>query len=126
MPKPLISLQGVNKWYGSGAGRQQVLYEVDVDIDEGQLIAIIGTSGSGKSTLLNIVGGLDRQYTGGVDVLGMDYNKLSDRRLSRLRNQKIGFVFQAFNLLDHLTCWENVALPSVFCKRKRDANAHAL
>jgi len=125
MPEPLISLQGVNKWYGSGAGRQQVLYDVNVDVKQGNLVSIIGTSGSGKSTLLNIIGGLDRQYSGDVHVLGHAYNKLTDGRLSRLRNRQIGFVFQAFNLLDHLTCWENVALPSFFGPRRRDELAHA-
>ena len=121
MPEPLISLQGVNKWYGSGAGRQQVLYDVNVDVKQGNLVSIIGTSGSGKSTLLNIIGGLDRQYSGDVHVLGHAYNKLTDGRLSRLRNRQIGFVFQAFNLLDHLTCWENVALPAFFGKHPGNA-----
>lgn len=120
MPKPVISLRSVNKWYGSGAGRQQILYDVEVDVEQGELVSIVGTSGSGKSTLLNIIGGLDRQYKGTVEVLGSRYGSLTDRQLSTLRNQQIGFVFQAFNLLDHLTCWENVALPAFFGKSKGD------
>jgi putative ABC transport system ATP-binding protein len=124
MSPPVISLRGVNKFYGSGAGRQQVLFDIDLDIDAGALISIVGTSGSGKSTLLNIVGGLDRGYTGHVEVLGLAYEKLTDRRLSALRNHEIGFVFQGFNLLDHLTCWENVALPTFF--GGNDHNAQTL
>lgn len=125
MSEPLISLRGVNKWYGTGAGRQQILFAVDVEILEGELVSIVGTSGSGKSTLLNIVGGLDRQYQGTVEVLGRRYGKLSDRQLSKLRNQQIGFVFQAFNLLDHLTCWENVALPAFFGKPRENPQKRA-
>ncbi len=106
----------MSKYYGKGSGRQQVLANVSVDVQNGELVSIVGTSGSGKSTLLNVMGGLDRQYEGQVNVLDSDYGELSDNQLSRLRNNRIGFVFQAFNLLEHLTCWENVSLPGFFGK----------
>ena len=114
MSEPIIKLRKVDKFYGKGAGQQQVLHSVDADIERGELVSIVGTSGSGKSTLLNVIGGLDREYSGSVEVLGHAYQTLSDGRLSRLRNTNIGFIFQAFNLLDHLNCWENVALPAFF------------
>lgn len=125
MSKPVITIHKVSKYYGKGAGRQQVLTDVSVDVKKGELVSIVGTSGSGKSTLLNVVGGLDRQYTGDVTVLNKTYTGLSDNNLSRLRNNSIGFVFQAFNLLDHLTCWENVALPAFFGKHPGDARQMA-
>jgi ABC-type lipoprotein export system ATPase subunit len=118
MKEPIISLKGIKKFYGSGAGRQQVLYDVDLQVERSTLISIIGTSGSGKSTLLNIIGGLDRDFSGIVDVNGKHYNRLKDPELAKLRNTTIGFIFQSFNLLDHLTCWENVALPNYFDRRR--------
>ncbi len=127
MSKDCIHLEKVNKHYGVGAGRQQVLFDVSLEIDPGELVSIVGTSGSGKSTLLNLIGGLDRDYEGTVVVRGQDYATLSDTALSRLRNETIGFVFQSFNLLDHLTCWENVALPAMFDRRRHtDARKRAL
>jgi len=125
MSKPVITIQKVSKHYGRGTGRQQVLHDVSVEVKPGELVSIVGTSGSGKSTLLNVVGGLDRHYEGEVTVLGNKYTGLSDNALSRLRNNRIGFVFQAFNLLDHLTCWENVALPSFFGKHPGDTRRMA-
>ncbi len=118
----IIAMEGITKHYGSGAGRQQVLYNVNLNIERSELVSIVGTSGSGKSTLLNIIGGLDRDFEGKVKVENTSYNGLSDRSLSILRNKTIGFIFQSFNLLDHLTCWENVALPSFF-DQKPSGNA---
>ena len=91
-----------------------MLQGVDLAIDAGELVAIEGPSGSGKSTLLNLIGGLDRADAGSVVVGDKDLSKLSDKELARLRNSEIGFVFQAFHLLDHLTVGENVALPAWF------------
>lgn len=125
MSKPVITIRKVSKYYGRGAGRQQILHNVSVEVKRGELVSIVGTSGSGKSTLLNVIGGLDREYVGDVTVLDEVYGELTDNRLSRLRNNRIGFVFQAFNLLDHLTCWENVALPSFFGKHPGDARTMA-
>jgi ABC-type lipoprotein export system ATPase subunit len=114
----VIQLRDVHKAYGSGAGKTQVLRGVSLDLAAGEVVALVGQSGSGKSTLLNIVGGLDTADQGQVNVLGVDYRRARDRELAALRNQSIGFVFQAFNLLEHLTCVSNVMLPSSFSSRK--------
>lgn len=114
MAEAIISLTKVNKYYGHGGGRQQVLHDVTLTINNGDFISIVGTSGSGKTTLLNIVGGLDRRYEGSCSVDGKLVEKLDDKRLARLRNETLGFVFQSFNLMEHLTCWENVALSAFF------------
>jgi putative ABC transport system ATP-binding protein len=111
---PVIRLRDVRKSYGVGPGRTEVLRGVSFDVARGELLALVGQSGSGKSTLLNIIGGLDRADDGQVEVLGLDYATTPERRLARLRNADIGFVFQSFNLLDHLTCLGNVTLPAMF------------
>ena len=113
---PVISLKDVKKSYGHGAARTPVLRGVSFDVAPGELIALVGQSGSGKSTLLNIIGGLDTADAGHVKVLGHDYARTSERELAKVRNQSIGFVFQAFNLLDHLTCLGNVTLPDAFVR----------
>jgi putative ABC transport system ATP-binding protein len=110
----MISISGLNKHYGSGEARTRVLQDVDLTIDAGEFLSIIGTSGSGKTTLLNIIGGLDRTWTGSVKLGEHDLGAMDDRRLAQLRNETIGFVFQQFNLLDHLSALENVTLPSFF------------
>jgi len=112
--EPIIRLSGVRKSYGSGRARQEVLRGVALDIQPGELVGLVGQSGSGKSTLLNIIGGLDRPDEGIVSVDGKDTARLDDAALSHLRNERFGFIFQSFHLLDHLTCAENVALPALF------------
>ena len=114
MPDPLIKLRNVSKHYPTGKLRHQVLHDVDLEVQEGEFLAVVGTSGSGKSTLLNIIGGLDTHFTGQVEVADHRLSSLTDAELSRFRNEKVGFIFQQFNLLEHLSCAENVALPSVF------------
>lgn len=106
----MIELHGVSKHFD---GKRQVtaLTNVDLSIAKGELVALVGPSGSGKSTLLNLVGALDRPSTGRVAVDGVDLGTLSDDGLTRVRRDKIGFIFQFFNLLPSLTCVENVALP---------------
>jgi putative ABC transport system ATP-binding protein len=111
---PVVRLRDVTKSYGSGAGQTQVLRGVSLDVEKGELVALVGQSGSGKSTLLNIIGGLDHPDAGEVEVLGIDTLKAGDTRRAKLRNQSIGFVFQAFNLMDHLTCLGNVTFPASF------------
>jgi putative ABC transport system ATP-binding protein len=112
----VIRLRDVRKSYGAGPGRTEVLRGVSFDVARGEFLALVGQSGSGKSTLLNIIGGLDRPDGGQVEVLGHDYATTPEHRLARLRNADIGFVFQSFNLLDHLTCLGNVTLPAMFSK----------
>jgi putative ABC transport system ATP-binding protein len=123
----IIRLVDVRKAYGKGTGRQEVLRGVSLEVAAGELVAIVGQSGSGKSTLLNMIGGLDRPDQGDVVIDGANTAGMDDRTLSRLRNERIGFIFQAFHLLDHLSVLENVALPSFFqLARKESANDRAL
>ena len=116
-PAPVVRLRDVTKSYGSGAGKTQVLRGVSFDIDKGELIALVGQSGSGKSTLLNIIGGLDQPDAGEVEVLGLDTLRANDSKRARMRNESMGFVFQGFNLLDHLSVLQNVTLPSSFSSK---------
>src|SRR5262249_25785810 len=106
----MIALRGVSKHF-DGKRRVVALDSVDLDIARGELVSIVGPSGSGKSTLLNLIGGLDRPTSGEIRIDGQSVAELSDDDLTRLRRDKIGFIFQFFNLLPSLTCLENVALP---------------
>jgi len=110
----MIEIEGLTKYYGKGAGRHTAIKDLSLHIDSGEFVSIVGTSGSGKTTLLNVIGGLDRTWDGSVKVGDYVLANLSDTELSRIRNQQVGYVFQHFNLLDHLTCLENVLLPSYF------------
>jgi putative ABC transport system ATP-binding protein len=114
---PLIQVRNLTKAYHEDSERRTVLAGVDLTVQARELVAIRGRSGSGKTTLLNLLGGLDRDYTGSVAVSGRELHALSDRELSALRNRFIGFVFQFHNLLPHLTCQENVALPWHFARQ---------
>jgi putative ABC transport system ATP-binding protein len=119
----VIRLEGVDKRYGT----QPVLRGVSLTVAPKELLSLVGRSGSGKSTLLSIIGGLDRRYSGEVQVLGHDLHALDDAALARFRNREVGFVFQAFNLLDHLTARENVSLPAYFADGPSpEADARAL
>ena len=109
----MITLAGVEKSFRDGERGIPVLRGVDLAVAPGELVAIVGPSGSGKSTLLHVVGGLDRDYGGRVEVDGKDLAQLSPRELARLRNATIGFVFQSFNLLPGLSAIENVMLPGM-------------
>jgi putative ABC transport system ATP-binding protein len=117
---PVVRLRDVTKSYGAGTAKTQVLRGVSLDIEAGELVALVGQSGSGKSTLLNIIGSLDLPDAGEVEVLGVDTVNANDRKRAQLRNESIGFVFQAFNLMDHLTCLENVTIPAAFTHGARD------
>jgi putative ABC transport system ATP-binding protein len=120
---PVVRLRDVTKSYGSGTAKTQVLRGVSFDVDHGELIALVGQSGSGKSTLLNIIGGLDMPDAGEVEVLGVDMITAGDSKRAKLRNQSVGFVFQAFNLMDHLTCLNNVTIPAAFAHEANDVVA---
>jgi putative ABC transport system ATP-binding protein len=104
----------VQKHYGEGDARLHVLHDVDLEVGEGEFVAIVGQSGSGKSTLLNILGCLDRPSAGSYVLEGEDTATLSDDRLSELRNASIGFVFQSFQLVPQLTVLENVEVPMFY------------
>jgi ABC-type lipoprotein export system ATPase subunit len=104
--------RGVRKSYGRGRTALQILTGADIDVAAGELVAIVGPSGSGKSTLLHLLGALDRPDAGEIEVAGVRVDSAPESRLTRLRRDAIGFVFQAFHLLPELTGLENVLLPA--------------
>ncbi len=110
----VVTITGVKKLYKMGSETVAALNGVDLKIDKGEFVALMGPSGSGKSTLMNILGCLDRPTVGSYKLLGQEVSGLSDDELARIRNKTIGFVFQNFNLLPKLTSLENVALPAVY------------
>lgn len=110
----LITLKHVEKDYESGAGVVRALREVDLEIPQGEFVAIVGTSGSGKSTLMNILGCLDRPTRGVYELAGFDVGARSSDARAILRNRLIGFIFQGFNLLPRTTALENCELPLVY------------
>ena len=114
MNAPIIEASGIVKRYQKVTGPLTVLQGVDLCLGKGQFLAVMGASGSGKSTLLNILGCLDRPSAGSYRLDGVDVATASDDRLSRLRSRYIGFVFQTFNLIPHLTVSENVTLPFLY------------
>jgi ABC-type lipoprotein export system ATPase subunit len=108
----VLQARGVRKAYGEGRGARVVLDDVDLDLARGELVSIVGRSGSGKSTLLHLLGGLDRADAGTVEVAGRRVTGASERELSALRREAIGFVFQFFHLLPELDGEANVLLPA--------------
>ena len=111
---PAIAAQGLQRRFASEGRVVQALAGVELHIARGEHVAIVGRSGAGKSTLLNLIGALDRGYQGSLQVFGQELSQLPDRALARFRNRQIGFVFQSFNLLPHLTVGDNVMLPASF------------
>ncbi len=109
----LVHAKGLRKEYGSGAGLVRALDAVDLDVNRGEALAVMGPSGCGKSTLLHLLGGLDRPSAGELSVAGRRVDELSERALAHLRRDEIGFIFQAFYLMDELTAQENVELPAL-------------
>jgi putative ABC transport system ATP-binding protein len=112
---------GVSKFYGTGDAAVAALDDVTVDFGEGRFTAIMGPSGSGKSTLLHMLAGLDRPTSGEVYLGGTEITSLNDKALTLLRRDRIGFVFQSFNLLPTMTAAENIVLPMRIAGRKPDA-----
>ncbi len=112
----LIEAKSIGRSFGEGAARRQVVSELDLEIRPGEVVLVFGPSGSGKSTVLSILGGLDRSYTGELRLFGQDARRLGDRQLSELRGKRIGFVFQAFHLLPHLSVLQNVTAPMWFAE----------
>ncbi len=110
---PAVAVHGLTKVFGVGEARVEALRGIDLKIARGEFVAVMGPSGSGKSTLLHLIGGLDSASAGTVCIGGEELGALDDDRLTLLRRRRIGFVFQAFNLLDVLSAEENVALPLV-------------
>jgi putative ABC transport system ATP-binding protein len=121
MNVPAIETHDLHMHYGQGRTEVRALDGVDLRIEAGEMVSIMGPSGSGKSTLLHIIGALESPSSGTIAVAGMQYEGLSDKELTALRRDHIGFVFQFFNLLPSLTAEENVTLPAVIAKRRDPA-----
>ena len=107
----ILQTHDLKKYYGAGDTQVKALDGVDLSVEQGEFVAIVGTSGSGKSTLLHMLGGLDRPTSGTVTVDGRDIFALKDEALTIFRRRKIGFVFQSYNLVPVLSVWENMVLP---------------
>lgn len=116
----ILQTHGLKKYYGTGDTQVKALDGVDLRIEQGEFVAIVGTSGSGKSTLLHMLGGLDRPTAGTVTVDGKDIFGLQDEALTIFRRRKIGFVFQSYNLVPVLNVYENIVLPLELDGRKPD------
>ncbi len=121
--KPLIELGGVTKVYGTGSAAMQALRGVDLEIQRGEFVAVMGASGSGKSTCMNILGCLDTPTSGLYRFQGVDVGKLTRNQRALLRRHYLGFVFQSFNLLNRTSALENVELPLIY--RHTGAKRHA-
>ncbi len=111
---PVVQVRALTREFGVGTAAHRALHGVSLEVTRGEAVLVAGPSGCGKSTLLATIGGLDRTYAGSLALFGRDVAQLGDDELSDLRGERIGFVFQAFHLLDHLTVLENVMLPAVF------------
>ena len=107
----ILETRDLKKYYGAGDTQVKALDGVDLSVEQGEFVAIVGTSGSGKSTLLHMLGGLDRPTSGTVTVDGKDIFALKDEALTIFRRRKVGFVFQSYNLVPVLSVWENIVLP---------------
>ena len=121
MTNTLIELKDVKKKYDLGGVQVEALKGVDLRIKENDFMAIMGPSGSGKSTLMHMVGLLDRPSSGSIFIDGKDVSKSNDTQLARLRSEKIGFVFQSFNLIPSLSAWQNVAIPMLILEKSQSS-----
>jgi len=122
----LVSIRGLHKTYQRGPEQVDVLHGIDLDIAQGEFVALMGPSGSGKTTLLNLIGGLDTPSAGQIEVAGQRIDQLRAGQLSHWRSQNVGFVFQFYNLMPNLTAQRNVELPLLLTRlgaaqRKRNA-----
>lgn len=119
--KEIIKIEQLNKTYDTGAIQVHALRDINLTIHEGEYVAIMGQSGSGKSTLMNILGCMDRQFSGTYELDGISIAQQSENQLSAIRNQKIGFVFQAFQLIPRTSALKNVEIPMIYAGMKADA-----
>ena len=124
--KKVIETKKLNRIFKNGEIKVHALKDIDMIIEEGEFVAIMGASGSGKSTLLHIIGCLDRATSGEYDLDGVQVNKLGKNQLADVRNQKIGFIFQSYNLLSRTTALENVELPLIYDRSGQFTNSKEL
>lgn len=108
---PIIDVKNVSKQFGKGAAAARVLDELSFSVEKGEFVSLMGASGSGKSTMLYLIGGLDRDFDGTIELCGEDISKMKEKQLSKLRLEKIGFVFQFYNLVQNLSVADNIMLP---------------
>lgn len=118
MNKKIIEIKGISKSYGKGDGKTTAINNIDLQIYDGEFLVILGSSGSGKSTLLNLIGGIDYQDAGLININNKTISIMSDKEITKFRKENIGFVFQSFNLIDELTALENIML---ICNNKQKA-----
>ena len=118
----ILKTEGLRKTYGTGEAKVEALRGINLSVNKGEFLSIVGTSGSGKSTLLHMLGGLDRPSEGKVIIDGKDIFSLKDEELTIFRRRKIGFVFQAFNLVPVMSVYENIVLPIELDGEKPDQN----
>lgn len=118
----MIELKNVYKTYYMGEVPTHALEDINLDIYEGEILVIVGPSGSGKTTMLNVISGLDNVTQGSIGYNGKNITKLSDRKKTKFRKDNLGFIFQTYNLLDHLNVYENVKVGSVLSKNKININ----
>ena len=123
---PLVSIRSLTKTYQRGPEKVEVLHGIDLDIEQGDFVALMGPSGSGKTTLLNLIGGLDSPTSGSIEVDGQRIDQLGGGRLSHWRSQNVGYIFQFYNLMPALSAQKNVELPLLLTRlgaaqRKRNA-----
>lgn len=114
MPPPIIDLRSVSRVYDTGRTQVHALAGVDIQVDPGEFVAVVGPSGSGKSTLMNVIGCLDRPTSGTYHLAGTDVGGLDDDGLAALRSRRIGFVFQSYNLIQQYTVLENIEVPLLY------------
>lgn len=129
MPKPLIEVKDLRKVYRLGSERTVALNRIDLEVYEGEICCLLGPSGSGKSTLLNMLAGLEKPTKGSIVIDGSEVDQMNEKQLAMFRQGKIGFVFQAYNLIPSMTAIENVAMPLMFLnvpKKERVKKAKAI
>ena len=128
--KPIIEMRSIRKSYYIGQPNElEILHGIDLNVYEGEFVAIVGESGSGKSTLMNIIGALDRPTSGSYHLSGIDVESANDNKLSEIRNKQVGFVFQTFNLIGRQSALKNVELPMLYAhvpQRERTQRAKEL
>ncbi len=116
----VIRTKDLCKFYGEGTNMVKALDNVNISVERGELIGVVGRSGSGKSTLLNMLGALDRPTSGSVEIGGQDISKMNDEQLTAMRRSKIGFIFQNYNLIPVLNVYENIVMPIQLDGKKPD------